>query len=382
MDALNTAVRSFSIDVAHDVIEDLHQRLRATRFPESETVDDWSQGVPLAYAQELVSYWLNEYDWSTRQHYLNRFPQFKTNIDGLDIHFVHAQSPHPSARALVLTHGWPSSIAEFQEVIGPLIDPPNPDDAFHIVCPSLPGYGFSDKPGITGWGTEKIAAAWDTLMRRLGYDGYFAQGGDWGAAITTAIAVQNKGACQGIHTTVALANPPLDIGDNPQEEDMRAFLAVQKYQEWGEGYMKQQSTRPQTLGYGLSDSPVGQAMWVLEKFYEWTDCSGHIESIFTKDQLLDNIMCYWLTGSAASSARLYWENRAKTLLGAGDAPISLPFACSNFPKEILYIPKRWAETRFDNIVYWNEVDKGGHFAAFEQPELFVDEIRSAFRMMS
>lgn len=381
MDAGKLDIRPFSIDIPQQEIDYLKRRLADTRFPEAETVTDWNQGVPLSYAREFTDYWLNEYDWFSRQVNLNRYPQYLTKIDDLDIHFVHATSPHPNARPLILSHGWPSSFVEFLNIIEPLIDPPDPKDAFHVVCPSLPGYGFSAKPDTTGWGVQRTARAWDELMRRLGYDAYFAQGGDWGAGVTTAIAMQNKGACKGIHLNVALANPPEDIKENPDKADLRAFFAIKHYKEWGQGYMKQQSTRPQTLGYGLSDSPVGQAMWIIEKFHEWTDCDDQLESVLSKDQLLDNIMCYWLPGTSTSSARLYWENRGKALLGSGEASITIPMACSVFPKEILLAPRRWAETRYKNIVYWNEVEKGGHFAAFEQPSLFVEELRTAFGLM-
>ena len=378
-------VTPFQIEVPQSELDDLAQRLANTRFPEAETPDDWSQGVPLAYARELTEYWRNDYDWRARESYFNRHPQFKTNIDGLDIHFVHVQSPHPQARPLLITHGWPGSVVEFHKIIEPLADPVAhggaAEDAFHVICPSLPGYGFSDKPAETGWGVEKIAKVWDELMRRLGYDAYFAQGGDWGSAVTTAIGIQNQGACAGIHVNMPNARATKAALENPDEADKRALAGAQYYQEWGAGYSKQQSTRPQTLGYALVDSPVGQAMWVIEKFYEWTDCDGHPENVLSKEELLDNVMFYWLQGNGASSARLYWESFNRAFGGGEDNTVSLPAGCSIFPKEIVPTPRSWAETRYKNIVYWNELDKGGHFAAFEQPDLFVTEVRNCFRLM-
>ena len=379
-------VREFVIDISADEMQDLARRLAATRFPEAETPDDWNQGLPLAYAQELTTYWQNEYDWSARQAYFNGFPQFVTEIDGVDIHFVHCVSPHEGARPLLITHGWPGSIVEFHKVIGPLVEPVahggDARDAFHVICPSLPGYGFSGKPSETGWGVERISAAWDVLMRRLGYDAYFAQGGDWGAAVTTGIGLQNLGACKGIHVNMPNARATDEALKNPDEDDKRALAGAKYYQEWGAGYSKQQSTRPQTLGYGLVDSPVGQAMWIIEKFYEWTDCDGHPENVLSKDELLDNVMFYWWQGNGASSARLYWESFNTAFSGDGPKTVDIPTACSIFPKEIVPTPRSWAERRYTNIVYWNELDKGGHFAAFEQPELFIAEIRAAFREMS
>ncbi len=376
-------IHPFTITTTDAALADLRDRLARTRWPEAETPDDWSQGVPLAYARDFCAYWSASYDWGARRDRLNRFPQFTTRLDGLDIHFIHQRSPEPNARPLLITHGWPGSIVEFQEVIAPLSDPVahggDAADAFHVVCPSLPGYGFSGKPSTPGWGVEKIADVWDRLMQRLGYDPYFAQGGDWGALVTTAIAQQNLGHCAGIHVNMPLAQPTPEALANPNEKDKLALAAAQHYQQWGSGYSKQQSTRPQTLGYGLTDSPVGQAMWILEKFHAWTDCQGHPENILDRDVLLDNIMLYWLTASGASSARLYWESFGR--FTGGEAPISLPTGCSIFPREVVLTPRSWAETRYGNIVYWNELDRGGHFAALEQPALFIKEVQKAFRLM-
>lgn len=378
-------IEPFRIHASDADLDDLRGRLARTRFPEAETPDDWSQGLPLAYAQALRDYWLSDYDWREREDYFNRFPQFTTEIDGLPIHFIHCESPHPGAVPLVVTHGWPGSVVEFHKVIGPLVDPVahggDAADAFHVVCPTLPGYGFSGKPVNTGWGVEKIAGVWNTLMTRLGYSSYYAQGGDWGSAVTTAIGIQNLGACAGIHVNMPNATATKAALANPTERDKQALAGAQYYQEWGAGYSKQQATRPQTLGYALTDSPMGQAAWIIEKFYEWTDCDGHPENVLTREELIDNVMFYWLTASGASSARLYWESFGRAFGSGAASTVSLPTGCSIFPKEIVATPRSWAEQRYTNIVYWNELEKGGHFAAFEQPELFVNELRSCFRLM-
>jgi len=381
---MTDTVRPFRIDVPQRELDDLQARLRATRWPEAETVDDWSQGVPLAYAREFCSYWAEQYDWPARQARLNGFDQFLTTIDGQDIHFVHVQSPEAGARPLLITHGWPGSVVEFVKVLEPLSNPAahggSAADAFHLVCPSLPGFGFSGKPERAGTGVVRIAGLWDELMGRLGYDRYYAQGGDWGSAVTTAIGIENRGRCAGIHVNMPNAGPSDAAKSNPDAADLRAFERAQEYQDVDSGYSKQQSTRPQTLGYALADSPAGQAMWVLEKFWKWMDCDGHPENILSRDELLDNIMLYWLTNSGASSGRLYWESFGSAF-GDRDDQVALPAGCSIFPKEIVPTPRRWAETRYPKLVYWNELDKGGHFAAFEQPELFVNEMRACFRLM-
>ncbi|HJN51900.1 MAG: epoxide hydrolase [Pseudomonadales bacterium] len=380
-----TEIQPFTVEASKAEIDNLRNRLSGTRWPDSETPDDWSQGVPIAYAKEFCEYWAKEYDWSERCDLLNSFAQFITRIDGLDIHFIHVPSPVATARPIVLTHGWPGSVVEFLKVIGPLTDPVphggDAADAFHVVCPSLPGYGYSGKPAETGYGVGKIAAMWDQLMLAVGYDGYFAQGGDWGAAVTTAIGMQNLGHCKGIHLNMPSAGPTKDARENPTDEDKLALERSQAYQDWDSGYSKQQSTRPQTLGYGLADSPAGQAMWILEKFWRWTDCQGHPENVLSRNELIDNIMLYWLTNSGASSARLYWESFNRTAGGGGNNSVTVPTGCSIFPQEIVPTPRSWAERRYPNIVYWNKLEKGGHFAAFEQPELFVAELRSCFRMM-
>ncbi len=377
-------IKPFKIKISDEELEDLNKRLAATRWPEKETVKDWSQGVPLSYIKEICDYWVNEYDWKSREEYYNTFTQFITDVDGIDIHFIHIKSPHKEAKPLIISHGWPGSIVEFHKIINPLIDPVShggkAEDAFHIVCPTLPGYGFSGKPSQPGTGVEKIAELWDLLMSKIGYNKYFAQGGDWGSAITIAIGKQNRGSCKGIHVNMPFAPPTKEAIENPSDRDKLAFEGLNYYQEWGSGYSKQQSTRPQTLGYGLADSPIGQASWIIEKFYEWTDCDGHPENILNKEELLDNIMFYWLTKSASSSARLYWESFG-SFGGNPEEKLLIPVGCSIFPKEISRTPRSWAEQVYSNIVYWNELEKGGHFAAFEQPELFINEIRSCFRII-
>ena len=287
-----TDLRPFRIAVPDDDLADLRRRLAATRWPEAECVDDWSQGIPLSYTRELAAYWADGYDWRARESALNRFDQFTTEIDGLDIHFIHQRSPHADAFPLIITHGWPGSVVEFQKIIEPLTDPTahggRAEDAFHVVCPSLPGYGFSGQPSTTGWNVGKIAQAWETLMVRLGYERYGAQGGDWGAAVTTEMG-RNRGHCVAIHTNMPIALPPADALDNPTDEDQRALAALAHYRRWDSGYAKQQSTRPQTLGYGLVDSPAAQMAWIIEKFWAWTDCDGHPENALSRDELLDNV---------------------------------------------------------------------------------------------
>jgi pimeloyl-ACP methyl ester carboxylesterase len=374
-------ITPFRIEASEAELDDLKRRLAATRWPEPEPVSDWSQGIPLAYVQEVCGYWAKEYDWRAREARLNRFDQFKTEIDGLGIHFVHVRSPHENALPLVITHGWPGSVVEFHKVIEPLTDPTahggDAADAFHVVCPSLPGYGYSDKPTATGWSVGRIADAWGQLMRRLGYERYLAQGGDWGAMVTTCIGAQDPEGCAAIHLNMPIALPDPETLGSLTEREQSAMAGMQHYEQWDSGYSKQQSTRPQTLGYGLVDSPAGQAAWILEKFWSWTDCDGHPENVLTRDELLDNVMLYWLPRAAASSARLYWESFRSPPMD----PVKVPVGCSIFPKEIFRTSKRWAEKRFDRLIHWNELDRGGHFAAFEQPETFVDEIRTCFRSL-
>jgi pimeloyl-ACP methyl ester carboxylesterase len=376
---MTAAIEPFRIQATDAQLDDLRRRLRATRWPDRETVDDWSQGIPLAYVQEVCAFWADKYDWRAREARLNRFPQFRTPIDGLGIHFLHVRSPHADALPLVISHGWPGSIVEFHKVIEPLANPTQHGgearDAFHVVCPSLPGYGFSDKPARAGWKVERIARAWSELMQRLGYARYVAQGGDWGAMVTTAIGLQDVAHCAGIHLNMPIATPDPATLNDLTDAEKAALASMQHYERWDSGYSKQQSTRPQTLGYGLADSPAGQAAWILEKFWAWTDCDGHPENVLSRDELLDNVMLYWLPGTAASSARLYWESFSTPALD----PVEVPTGCSIFPKEIFRTSRRWAEKRFRRLVHFRELPRGGHFAAFEQPETFVREVRETFR---
>ena len=378
----------FRIDVPEAELDDLRQRLNAARWPERETVDDWSQGVPLEYMKELCAHWASGYDWRATEARLNALPQFRTDIDGLGIHLLHVRSPHPDALPLVMTHGWPGSIIEFLKVIGPLTDPTahggDAADAFHVVCPSLPGYGFSDKPRRAGWGVERIASAWSELMARLGYERYGAQGSDWGTSISASIGQQDPEHVAGIHLTPPLAPPDPATLDDLTDDERAALASLEHAAEWDSGYSKEHATRPQTIGYALADSPVALCAWIVEKFWGWTDCDGHPENVLTRDELLDNLMLYWLPGTGAASARLYWESIRQVnelISGPVHDVVEVPTGCSIFPKELQRPSRRWAEKRFRDIRHWNELGRGGHFAAFEQPELFVDELRAFFRLV-
>lgn len=372
-------IAPFVIDVDEGQLRDLKRRLQTTRWPEKETVDDTSQGVPLAYVQEICRYWQETYNWREREAAINATPQFTTTIEGCDIHFVHVRSPHEDALPLLITHGWPGSVVEFLDVVGPFSDPAahggDPADAFHVICPSLPGFGFSGKPREKGWDAERIAKAWVELMSRLGYDRYVAQGGDWGAFVTTCIGSFDPEHCAAIHLNMPLVPPdPATMNDlTPTEK--AGLGAMKHHRAWGTGYAKQQSTRPQTLGYALVDSPAGQAAWILEKFWSWSDCDGHPENVFSRDRLLDNVMFYWLPGAGASSARLYWESY-RTL---PTDPVKVPVGCTVFPKDINYVSRRWAESHYGSLLYWSEPERGGHFAAMERPGLFVEQVRACFR---
>lgn len=378
---MSDAVTPYPFAFSDEALADLQARLALTRWPERETVDGWQQGVPLAKMQALVARWQDGYDWRSCETRLNALSPSMTTIDGLDIHFLHVRSPEPDATPLVLTHGWPGSVIEFLKVAEALADPRahggDPNDAFHVVIPSLPGYGLSGKPTEPGWGTHRIAQAWIVLMKRLGYEHFVAQGGDWGSAVTNALGASGDPAVSGIHLNFVIARPEAaDLADlTPAEQ--AALADMQAYSTEGNAYALLQKTRPQTLGYGLTDSPVGQAAWIYEKFREWSDCDGEPENALSLDEMLDNITLYWLTATAASSARLYWES-----FGSFNADsVSIPVACSIFPGEFLRASRRWADKRYPNIVHWNELEKGGHFAAFEQPELFIDEVRAAFRSL-
>jgi pimeloyl-ACP methyl ester carboxylesterase len=373
-------ITPFRVEIPEAQLDDLRDRLARTRWPERETVDDWSQGIPLAYVQELCAYWREGYDWRRAERRLNAIAQVRTELDGLGIHLLHARSPHDGALPLLLTHGWPGSVVEFLDVVGPLSDPPahggDARDAFHVVAPSLPGYGFSDKPAGPGWNDRRIAAAWAQLMARLGYDRYGAQGGDWGSIVTMQLAQIDAEHLAGIHLNMPRAAPAaLKALGELTEREQAALESLGHYRRWESGYSTQQATRPQTLGYGLVDSPAAQCAWIVEKFHAWTDCDGHPENAVARDILLDNVMLYWLPATGASSGRLYWES----FYDQEFAPIDVPTGCSIFPKEIFRLSERWARTRFGDLRHFRELDRGGHFAALEQPDVFVDEVRTFFR---
>ena len=377
----STTIRPFTPSLSTEVIEDLIERLRQTRLPEAETVEDWSQGVPLSYQAELLTYWTHEYDFTRLEQRLGAFDNFKTDIDGVEIHFIHKRSPHTAATPLLITHGWPGSVLEYLDILDALTDPTQcggtPDDAFHVVLPALPGFGFSGKPRDTGTGVPKIATLWETLMGRLNYSEFHAHGGDWGSIVTQAILLQEETSCAAGHCTLPIVLPDETTLAEPQPAELDALESFQFYNDWDSGYSKQQSTRPQTLGYGLADSPSGQMAWIVEKFAFWMDCEQngirHPENVLSKDQLLDNVTLYWATNSAASSARLYWESFNTPNL----SPITRPMALSVFPKEIMRTSERWARGRFHDLVHFsNRFERGGHFAALEVPDVLVSELRT------
>ncbi|MBP6996616.1 MAG: alpha/beta fold hydrolase [Phycicoccus sp.] len=374
---MSSEIRPFRIEVPEEVLADLRHRLEATRWPDRELVDDWSQGAPLAYIQDLCRTWADDYDWRTREERLNAFAQFVTEIDGVDIHLIHEVSPHPEAVPLVITHGWPGSIVEFHKVIRPLVDPVahggSAADAFHVIAPSLPGFGFSGKPTQVGWGVEKIADVWAELMTRLGYQTFLAQGGDWGSNVTAHLGARHPDRVAGLHVTLTTVATPSAPPVTPHE--MNAVARAKKYLREESGYATQQRTRPQTLGYALTDSPSGQAAWIVEKFRAWTDCDGHPENVLTRDELLDNIMFYWATGSATSSARLYWESFGPP----SDLSITVPAGFAVYPEEIVPPVRSWVDNVFSHVVHWREYPRGGHFAALEVPQVYVEDVREFAR---
>jgi pimeloyl-ACP methyl ester carboxylesterase len=390
-----TAIRPFEIDVPQEALDDLRRRIAATRWPDKELVADRSQGVQLATMQELARYWLDGYDFGRVQTRLNALPQFTTEIDGVDVHFIHVRSQHEDALPLIMTHGWPGSVIEQIDTVGPLTDPTahvgSAEDAFHLVLPSLPGYGYSSRPTELGWDLGRTAQAWAELMKRLGYTRYIAQGGDVGAGVTDAMGRLGSEGLVGIHTNLlvpALNDPSVLPASTEQEQ--AALAAIKSFQTTGNGYFVEQSTRPQTIGYPLLDSPVSLAAWVIDHD---TDAYYKIAAAFTEDKpsgnltrdhILDNITLYWLTSTGASAARSYWEAYGADAPGAGQTlppDVQLPVAFTTFPGEIWRTPRSWVEKSYSNVVYFNEVDKGGHFAAWEEPELFASELRAAFRSL-
>ena len=376
------AITPFTIRVPEAVLTDLKARLRNARYPQELTGTGWSYGTDLTYLKSLVSYWQNGYDWRAQERKLNALPQFKTVIDGLEIHFVHQKSKVPGAFPLALTHGWPGSIYEFTKVIGPLTDPVahggRAEDAFDIVAISLPGFGFSGKPTERGYSPEKMGTIVAKLMARLGYARYGIQGGDWGGIISRLIAINDAPHVAGLHLNFCLAPPPAGSTspmDGVPAAEAARYTARQTYMENERAYQQIQGTRPQTLGFALDDSPSGLAAWIVEKFYAWCDCDGNIESRFTKDDLLTNVMLYWVTQTGASSTRIYYENR---VAAPNPARVTVPTACALFPKEISVPPRKWVEARY-NLVRWTDMPRGGHFAALEQPQLLIDDVRAFFR---
>ena len=398
--AEDQSIRPFKVQVPQAALNDLRRRIAATRWPDKETVTDQSQGAELAKLQELVRYWGSGYDWRKAEAKLNALPQFMTNIDGLDIHFIHVRSRHKNALPVIVTHGWPGSVIEQLKIIGPLTDPTahggSPGDAFDVVIPSVPGYGFSGKPTGPGWDPDHIARAWAELMKRLGYTRYVAQGGDWGTPISSAMARQAPAGLLGIHINLPATVPPevaaALVGAGPAPAGLsdkeRAVLEalMTNAKQGNSAYFTMMTARPQTVGYGLTDSPAGLAAWILVHpgFAQWTYGTDRQQSP-TKDDVLDNVTLYWLTNSATSSARLYWENgaRGSVIVAAAQktGEISLPVAITVFPDDVYRAPATWARRAYRNLIYFHEVDKGGHFAAWEQPELFAAELRAAFRSL-
>jgi pimeloyl-ACP methyl ester carboxylesterase len=391
-----TEMRPFHVEVSEEELADLRRRTAATRWPDRETVDDRSQGAPLAEMQELVRYWATDYDWRRFEARLNSLPQFVTEIAGLDIHFIHVRSRHEDALPLIITHGWPGSIVELLSVIEPLTDPTahggTAEEAFHLVLPSLPGYGFSARPTEPGWGPDRIASAWDELMHRLGYDRYVSQGGDWGAAVAEAMGRQAPAGLAGIHVNLP-ATVPADveaalagIGPLPEmsEQERAVFDALRAYRASGSsGYFVALTARPQAVGYAITDSPVGLAALFLwhPGFGNWA-FGENLDDAKTKDEVLDDITLYWLTNTATSAGRLYWENHGASPTSATamkTSDISVPVGVTVFPDDVYRPPRSWAERAYPNLVYFNEVDRGGHFAAWEEPQLFSEELRASFR---
>ncbi|HEV2269212.1 MAG TPA: epoxide hydrolase [Steroidobacteraceae bacterium] len=380
--AAEPAVTSFRYHAPQSALDDLRLRLRRTRLPDRQTCNDWSQGIPLAQLQALLDYWQNVYDWRRCEARLNAFPQYRTQIDGLGIHFLHVRSPHPQALPLLITHGWPGSVIEFLQLIRLLTNPTahggRAEDAFHVVAPSLPGFAFSDKPTERGWNVDRIAAAWAALMQRLGYSRYVAQGGDWGAWVTTRLAQQRAPGLLGIHLNMPLVFPSATPA-NPTPAERRALARMAHFQREEFGFFQVQQTQPQMIGYALADSPSGQLAWIIQILYEFTDNGGDLESALPRDEILDNVTLYWLTDTAASSARIYLEDAH--LVGGNARVIDLPVGYSVFPRELYRAPRAWARACYPQLIYWHELDRGGHFAAWEQPELFAQELRACFGLL-
>jgi len=375
---MSEAIERFQIRVDDSVLEDLRDRLTRTRFADQIEGAGWDYGIPMDYLRELVEYWRDTYDWRAQEARLNSFSHFRTRIDGQSIHFIHARSAHTDAFPLVLTHGWPGSVVEFLDVIPRLIDPEadggRAADAFHVITPSLPGYGYSEPTRSRGWDVQRIAHAFVELMDRLGYSRYGAQGGDWGAQVTTRIGALDPEHCAAIHLNMPIGTPP----ENPvplTAEEQADLAAMETFMREESGYANEQGTKPQTVGAALNDSPAGLLAWLVEKFRTWSDCDGHPENCYTRDQLITNVMVYWVTQTIASSARLYWETRH----GGSSPPIvEVPTGVARYPKEVLRWPRSWVERQY-NVTRWAVMPRGGHFAAMEQPALFAEDLREFFR---
>ena len=374
-------IEPFEIDVSDLVLDDLADRLATTRFPDELDDTGWEYGMPVGYLRELVEYWRHAYDWRTHEAQLNELANFRTEIDGQQIHFVHARATDADALPLLLIHGWPGSVVEFLDVIPKLIDPQNHGgraaDAFHVVVPSLPGYGFSEPTRTRGWDPERIARAFIELMARLGYTRYAAQGGDWGAQIATRIGALDPEHCAAIHLNMPIAARPAEPVALTDEEQAE-LAAFRQFQREESAYSLEQGTKPQTLGVSLNDSPAGLLAWIIEKFRAWSDCDGDPENAFTRDQLLTNVMVYWVTRTITSSARLYREARLAGLRGEVPQYVGVPTGVARYPREILRFPRAWVDQRY-NVTHWAVMPRGGHFAAMEQPDLFTDDLRTFFR---
>jgi pimeloyl-ACP methyl ester carboxylesterase len=372
-------IERFEIRVADATLDDLRARLARARFPDQIEGTGWEYGTPTDYLADLAGYWRDTFDWRAQEGRLNTLEHFRTTIDGQAIHFIHARSPHPDALPLLITHGWPGSVVEFLDVISPLTEPEahggRGADAFHVVAPSLPGYGFSEPTRTRGWGPTRIAAAFAELMARLGYTRYGAQGGDWGAQVATRIGALDPDHCGAIHVNMPIARPPDEpvVLSEPEQADLKAMRWFQREEA---AYAQEQATKPQTLGAALNDSPVGLLSWIVEKFRTWSDCDGHPENVFTRDQLLTNVTVYWVTGTVTSSLRLYWEHQH---VDAAAPPeyVGVPTGVARYPKEVLRFPRAWVEQSY-HVTHWADMPRGGHFAAMEQPELFVADLRDFF----
>ncbi len=381
---MSSAIEPFQIRVPDEVLEDLRERLARTRLPDQLPGSGWDYGTDTAYLKELCAYWRDKFDWRAQEAQLNRFPQFTTQIDGQRIHFIHRRSPVEGALPLVLTHGWPGSVLLFYKIIDALADPEahggSPGDAFHVVCPSLPGYAWSGPTREPGWDVRRVAETWAVLMQRLGYGRYGAQGGDWGALVSTHLALVDAAHVCGLHLNMVVAGPPPGV-ENPLEglepEEARGLAEMADFQKNETGYQQIQGTKPQTLGVGLNDSPAGLAAWIVEKFRSWSDCNGDVESRFSRDELLTNVSIYWVTQTINASTRLYCETMRSGRWGLADR-VEVPTGCAIFPREIIRPPRSWAEAWF-NVVHWTRFDKGGHFPALEEPELLLADVREFFR---